>query len=909
MFTYILRLVVSLVLVNLVIACSGSSKEKKNDIVKEHSFKSNYYVSLNKSPENELIKSVEFIPSEGINEILNIYNETFAKNNIPIKVLNKQAVNSTFIETNADPKLGKILSIQFEKPKSVALDNKSFIEEFKKAPKGLIKEAAQSAMDDPDVKNLKEYLTTYKGKLPGIPFWFDRELHGGVVQTVYFYKEGVDNIFYSLLYKGLKKPLRVLYTGELKPVNKENYIKANSKFINSDFKIYFEYNVSSALNEALDDKNLLSACDLYFSGKENQGICQKLVNQDRLKFDGYEVLPYDSSELSSTDLPEYSTSAQEYLSKINTFVPGVDFVEAFPVISVPNLDLDKYARESKVLCESGECPPFVGTMIIKISSTDVASCSFTKVSSNLIKTNRHCLPDELQLSHETDICKNLIKFVFPPTEFGDGYGKEISDCEKVVYKTNFDIRGDENGILNDMVYLSISNATSRPSVSDLNAFKNLDEDEEISATTAHFWASNPQVEGEYIAKIIKKSCKINYRKYSENHNVKDGTYPLIFLNSCDQDLIKGNSGSGLFLEQNDKLLLAGTFSHSVDQNGEVNKGEELSGYGTNLFCRPKVNTLVSTLGKEYIEPHFSNDENACKFVSSIDYNNSLKNESDRDSLLSENKDLRAELSLLRSEKADLSSELGSFKEQLENLRGDLIIANTQVENLNGLLKIEKSENVDSMLTMSVNTNIEIFKQKLYEAILNNSPNLYSKILEYSSTKTVQYNIFNTKSIQLDYLDVKIDYIEANTDQSTVDKYVVSLKFAGTKDRSCFNKPSTWTGDIKRDDKKYNIHLANFIVAGKASFEFATYAETEDLDRLVSSRFSELVITPLEKLTYISDDVEIIQYILPITLPRDLHKSVGIGFKSDKDIKDTLSLDVSKWYGSFSYPLEINRCKD
>src|SRR5687767_7543906 len=92
------------------------------------------------------------------------------------------------------------------------------------------------------------------------------------------------------------------------------------------------------------------------------------------------------------------------------------------------VDAQTVFNGSKVSCEDG-CPQYVGGLVTYTEGRNsyiVSVCSLTLIDDNLILTNRHCLPDDLQYKGAS--CAGRIRVKLPAT---NGFRSEDFECNRV----------------------------------------------------------------------------------------------------------------------------------------------------------------------------------------------------------------------------------------------------------------------------------------------------------------------------------------------------------------------------------------------------------------------------------------------------------------------------------------------
>lgn len=227
-------------------------------------------------------------------------------------------------------------------------------------------------------------------------------------------------------------------------------------------------------------------------------------------------------------------------------------------------------ENSSITCPNGNCPEYVGGLYLIDKNPDseqgwgVFGCSHTLISSNLVLTNGHCVPSDIQFAGAS--CRNHIKIYFPATR---GDSAEKYNCAEVVSFSHDP--NDDDKVKMDYAVLRLDTPTQR-TPTDFN-FGGVRKNQDVVLYKVNFSWQEGAAEG----RIVRTECTAN----SNNSKAKQQTGqegPVINVDSCSDDLIHGNSGTGVFDSSN---ALIAIFSW-------VYKDHPIGG-GTNLACVPLNN--------------------------------------------------------------------------------------------------------------------------------------------------------------------------------------------------------------------------------------------------------------------------------------------------------------------------------
>ncbi len=241
----------------------------------------------------------------------------------------------------------------------------------------------------------------------------------------------------------------------------------------------------------------------------------------------------------------------------------------------------KVFSEAEIVCEGGDCPPAIGGLMIYDTSQmyknyyDVGACSGTLIDSNKVLTNAHCVPKDISFSGAN--CFDRIKFNFPATK---DHAYERLECGRVISIST--LRGSD-GAQVDWAVIETKNPSLRPpaeiSPTRVGAFDEM----KIFKINYDFKTFDKQK-----GKVVATTCKANTPHLLSRQFIGPVS-PIINVSDCDDNIIKGNSGSGIF-DQNMQLKAVLSFGYIIDDSDYMierslypNLKGNIGG-GTSLVC-------------------------------------------------------------------------------------------------------------------------------------------------------------------------------------------------------------------------------------------------------------------------------------------------------------------------------------
>lgn len=241
--------------------------------------------------------------------------------------------------------------------------------------------------------------------------------------------------------------------------------------------------------------------------------------------------------------------------------------------------------QGKITCRNNECVnPVGGLSTFTAYKTDrgqiryeVGVCSMTLVGPDLILTNRHCIPADLRSSGAD--CLNRIRFRFPTTTM---YSSGSFDCKQIV-ELSKPKSADAAELDWALVQMTVSTirtpATPNATGVDVKKTVTLYPVE----YTLHEVNDLISADGE----MHKVRCTTNPDNSLFNQFVNKLS-AIFIADDCTEDIIQGNSGSGIF-NDNQELVAVGSFGTNTPGIPHNVIG------GSNLNCIPYFNTPIGPL--------------------------------------------------------------------------------------------------------------------------------------------------------------------------------------------------------------------------------------------------------------------------------------------------------------------------
>ncbi len=309
-----------------------------------------------------------------------------------------------------------------------------------------------------------------------------------------------------------------------------------------------------------------------------------------------ETLNENSTEKREPTQPRTTVTLPPQISPVVVRPPGNNKQpDLVPYIEFDNESyVEKVVDAANVSCaDKNECPEFVGLFIGKKRANKIQmyQCSTTYIGNGYFSTNSHCYHRDISTYGRSFVqnCSNEIWVKLPET--GD-YEAQTLNCEKVIYLTDMVprtlIESDDDANKGreafDVMIFKVKETVNRPEAK-INFDSPVVIGEKLTA-----WTVNPVLGKPGINGIIEKKTCSTYDHNSKraafklDSRLSDSVYQSVHVNSCDKNMMKGNSGSTLF---NSKREGVAVFSHIYIEN--ENDTQSDSGYGTKYSCLGDIN--------------------------------------------------------------------------------------------------------------------------------------------------------------------------------------------------------------------------------------------------------------------------------------------------------------------------------
>lgn len=248
-------------------------------------------------------------------------------------------------------------------------------------------------------------------------------------------------------------------------------------------------------------------------------------------------------------------------------------------------DTEEEARKvltgDQVVCQ-GDCPEHVGAFYLYYNprdngaSHDVKLCSATLIAKNKILTNKHCIEGLLK---EGDLCdqKAFIKIKFPKT---GKFAFESYNCKKILQasKDYFIPKhpGKHRRNVPDWAIVELdvtaTSATQRQPIR--LASGQVKDRSKVDLYPVYFDTSFLQAKGT----IKPAQCTLAYNK--ENRFAMDNDSPLFEMKKCNPALVHGNSGSGVFLHKQTRLVGVMSAGDAINKSSTGTRAHCIPGFAT-----------------------------------------------------------------------------------------------------------------------------------------------------------------------------------------------------------------------------------------------------------------------------------------------------------------------------------------
>jgi hypothetical protein len=244
-----------------------------------------------------------------------------------------------------------------------------------------------------------------------------------------------------------------------------------------------------------------------------------------------------------------------------------------------------------ITCE-GECPESVGGLVNFSSRTTysmwgtqqteylLSVCSLTLIGPDRVLTNRHCVPDNSKFVGGS--CKDMT--IYFPAINGQRFIR--TGCASV---ENLSQNYGDRVANPDWAILKLTRSITERQAAVVNAKDGIPHESTMIYYPVNFYSTDINAragQGSVYGLIKKTNCTTSMsNRYAIFYN---SPYSPLYISTCDQNMISGNSGSGSFNGQGE---LAGVFSfgrvdEAVDAQflGRTTFINKKWGGGTNLSC-------------------------------------------------------------------------------------------------------------------------------------------------------------------------------------------------------------------------------------------------------------------------------------------------------------------------------------
>lgn len=265
-----------------------------------------------------------------------------------------------------------------------------------------------------------------------------------------------------------------------------------------------------------------------------------------------------------------------------------------------------------IFCKTGVCPEAVGGLISVFPGEGgrlaLNGCSATLIAPDRVLTNAHCIPSQARQSGAT--CDGLVKVVFPKTSTSP---LEEWQCERVEGIVGLQ----ELELQPDWAIIKIQGRSQKkPAAIDSSGIP--------QNSSAQIFKVDYTLGGEaFTGAINPTQCEAN-NNYFLNNSYIGSRSSLFNVSGCDNEIIPGNSGSGVF---DDQLHLRGLLSFRYYKDETTDRFyrssypdyKTNSGGGTNLHCLPGLAVSATDSHCEFDSTRFAQQARLYTQLQSIVY--------------------------------------------------------------------------------------------------------------------------------------------------------------------------------------------------------------------------------------------------------------------------------------------------
>jgi V8-like Glu-specific endopeptidase len=219
--------------------------------------------------------------------------------------------------------------------------------------------------------------------------------------------------------------------------------------------------------------------------------------------------------------------------------PSRPVVKPAPINTVDPLFLEaqKIVQNVQLTCRNGDCDPSVGLLTVTLKNEgdwNVGQCTASLIGTDLIVTNGHCIPQDLEANGSD--CTNRMWLTFADQTGHPEFDRQVG-CSQVLFRRK---DGGMDGA--DYAYIKLARAVNRPVVRQTQAgFEN--------SKLYHLHKINPSRLSEGMAGQMQKvDCRSMYESAIFSQRL-DAQSQTSFLVDC--SVLKGNSGSPVFDDAGD----------------------------------------------------------------------------------------------------------------------------------------------------------------------------------------------------------------------------------------------------------------------------------------------------------------------------------------------------------------------
>jgi len=250
-------------------------------------------------------------------------------------------------------------------------------------------------------------------------------------------------------------------------------------------------------------------------------------------------------------------------SKIVETIQPKDYVPG----SFTREEVQAYILSQNLSCGETQCPEAIAKVTTISNGHSIANCSSFLIADDIIATNRHCLPDELE-GQKNKSCRGKMYFTFDRNKKGSGVDshKFTVDCDQILDSSSKESNNHPSPM--DYAFLKLSRKVNR------EPFKvSTSGVDDQSILTV--WKIN---HGEYTSSTIyKDQCRSVANSGASNYTGKLSKEILLgqlgAYNHLGCKIIPGNSGSVITNSDGEAV---GIISRTIDEDGQIDIANALN---------------------------------------------------------------------------------------------------------------------------------------------------------------------------------------------------------------------------------------------------------------------------------------------------------------------------------------------